>query len=90
MRDIGRPLIDQLEWFGFQHEAKEFLIWFCFKNETIIEEYFIGSKISKSSVTKHQAVVDVADMSDEEVMVGEKLVESDGPDLFADRYHHQT
>ena len=85
MRDIGRSLIDQLEWFGFQHEAKEFLVWFSFKNdgfaiETIIEEYFIGSKISKLSVTKNQAVVNVADMSDEEVMVGEKLVESDGPD----------
>ena len=95
MRDIGGTLIDQLERFCFKHEAEEFLIWFCFKNDgfsvkAIVQEHFIGSEISESPITKHQSVVDVSNVSNEEVMVGKELVKGDGPDLFTDGDNHQT
>ena len=95
MRDVGRSRIDQLEWFGFKHEAKELLIWFSFKDDgfsikTIIEEDFIWGKFDEAFVSKDETVVDIADVADEQVMVGKKLVEGNGPDLFTDGNHHQT
>ena len=41
-------------------------------------------------VSKNEAVVDIADVADEPVVVGKKLIEGDGPDLFTDGDNHQT
>ena len=95
MRDVRRALIDQLQWFCLQHEAKKFLTWFCFKNdgfsiETVVKEYFVRREIKKSSISKYQAVVNISNVTDEEMVVGEYLVKIDGPNLFADRDHHQA
>ena len=95
MRHIGRSLIYQLQWFCFEHEAKEFLVRFRFKNdgfpvETIIEKDFIRCKFCEAFGSKNETVVDVADVADEQVVVGKKLIEGDGPDLFTDGDNHQT
>ena len=88
-------MISQLQWFCFEHEAKKFLVRFSFKNdgfsvEAIIEKDFIWCKFCEAFVSKNETVVDVADVADEQVVVGKKLIEGDGPDLFTDGDNHQT
>ena len=88
-------MIYQFQWFGFEHEAKKFLIRFSFENdgfsvETIIQEDFIWCKCSEAFVTKDETVVDISDVTDEKVVVGEKLIEGNGPNLFTDGDDHQT
>ena len=41
LRDVGGSTIDQVEWFGFKHETKEFLIWFCLQHNLTGIESFI-------------------------------------------------
>ena len=90
---VGRSLVYQFQRFCLEHESKELLIRFRFKDdgfaiETIIKENFIGCKVKKTFVTKDQAIVDIPDVADEEGMVGKDLMEVDGPDLFADGDDH--
>jgi hypothetical protein len=89
---LGRS---QFQWLGFEHEAKEFLVRFSFKDdrfsvETIVKKDFIWGERSKASVSNDEAIVNISDMLDEQMMIGEKLVEGVVPDLFADGYHHKT
>ena len=58
-------VVDQLKWRCFQHEAEEFLIWFCFENngfsiEPIVKKDFIWSKIGEAFVSEDETVVDIA------------------------------
>ena len=85
--NVGWPLINQLERFCFKHEAKKFLVWFCleddgFSVESIIKKNFIWSKVSEAFVSKDEAIVDVADVTDEQMVVGKELMECNGPDLL--------
>ena len=83
---VGRTTIDEFEWVGFKHEAQELLVRFrfiCFPSSR-------GWKILKTPVTKDQSIVDIADVFDEEVVVGEDGFEVDGPNLFADGNHHEA
>ena len=62
--------MDQFQWFCFQHETEEFLIWFGFQDdgfsiEAFIQQYFIWWKISKTRITKDEAVINISDMSEE-------------------------
>ena len=60
----------QLQWFGFEHEAKEFLVRFRFENdgfsvESIVQKDFIRCEFHETFVSKDETVVDVADVADE-------------------------
>ena len=89
------PLIDQLKWFGFKHEAKEFLIWFGFEDdgfsiESVVKEDFIWCQCSEAFVSKYETIVNVTDVSNEQMMVGEKLMEGNGLNLFTDGDYHKA
>ena len=58
--------------------------------EAFRKENFIRGKITQAMVSKDQAVVHAANVSDEEVVVRESLFKIDGPNLFTDGHHHQT
>ena len=95
MGDVGGTKVDEFEWIGFKHETQELLIRFRFQHdefpiEAFVQEDFIRWKVTKAGVSQDQAIVDIPNVSDKEVVVGEDCFEVDGPDLFADGHHHQT
>ena len=95
MRDIGQSLVDQLQRFCFKHEAKKFLVRFRLENDgfsvqSFVQEDFIWCKCSEALVTKYGTIVSISDVSNEQKMIGEELVESAGPNLFTDRYYHKA
>ena len=95
MRHIGGTRVDEFERVCFKHEAQELLVRFGFKHnwlsiQAIIEEDFIWWEITKATISKNQAVVHIPDVSDEEVVVCENLLEVNGPDLLAHGHDHET
>ena len=95
MRDIGWSLINQLQGFCFEHKAKKFLVRFCLENdgfsvEAFVQEDFIWCKCSEALVTKDQTIVNISDVSNEQMMIGEDLVEGTGPNLFTDGNDHKA
>ena len=95
MRDICRSLVDQLQWFCFKHEAEKFLVRFCLKNdgfsiESVVQEDFIWCQCSEAFVSKYEAIVNISDVSNEQMMVGEKLMEGNGLNLFTDGDYHKA
>ena len=95
MRDIGRSLINQLQRFRFEHKTKKFLVRFCLENdgfsvEAFVQEDFIWCKCSEALVTEDETVVDRSDVSNEQMMIGEELVEGTGPNLFTDGNDHKA
>jgi len=86
---MSRSLIDQFQWLCFEHESKEFLIWFSFKDdrfsvETVIQQDLVWRKRGEAFVSEDETIVGISDMFDEQVVIGEKLVECVVPDLLAD------
>ena len=78
MRDIGWSLINQLQGFCFEHKPKKFLVRFCleddgFSVEAVVQENFIWCKFSEAFVTKDQTIVNISDVSNEQMMIGEDL-----------------
>ena len=72
---VYRTLINQFQWFCFQHEAKKFLFWFCFKDdgfsvEPVIKQHFVWWEMHEAGVPKDQTVVHVANVANEEVVIG--------------------
>ena len=72
MGDVGWSLVDQLKWFGFEHEAEKFLVWFCFENdgfsiEPIIEKNFVWSKVSEAFVSEDETIVDITNVTNEQI-----------------------
>ena len=59
-----------------------------FPIETIVEQDFIWCKVSEAFVPKDETVVDVANVTDKQVVVGKELTKGGGPDFFTDRDHH--
>jgi hypothetical protein len=51
---------------------------------------FIGWKLLEARVAKDESVVHIADVFDEEMMVGKELVEVDGPNLSTDGNNHEA
>ena len=95
MRDIGRSLVNQLQGFCFKHEAKEFLVRFRLENdgfsvESFVQEDFVWCKCSEALVTKYETIVNISDVSNEQMMIGEELVESTRPNLFTDGDYHKA
>ena len=95
MGDVGRTLIDQLQWFCLQRETEEFLIRFGFEDdgfpvETFIKQHFIWWEASKARIPKHEAVVHISDVANEQVVIGKDLFEVDGPNLFANGDNHEA
>ena len=95
MRDIRRSLVDQFQWFCFKHEAAKFLVRFSLKNdgfsiESVVQEDFIWCQCSEAFVSKYEAIVNISDVSNEQMMVGEKLMEGNGPNLFTDGDYHKA
>ena len=41
-------------------------------------------------VTQDQTIVHIANVANKKVMIGQDRFEAGGPDLFADRYHHEA
>ena len=87
----------EFKWLRFQHEAQEFLVRFRFENNgTTIKPFtqqdFIGMKLLKASVSKDQPAVDIPDMANEQVVIGQSLFEIDGPNLFTvtNGHNHET
>jgi len=80
---------------SLQDKAEKFLIGFSFKNdglsiETFTKQNFIWWKVLEAGIAKDESVVDVSDMFDEQIVVGQHLFEIDGPNLFTDGDNHQT
>ena len=95
MGNVGWSLVDQLKWLCFKHEAEKFLIWFCFEDdgfsiEPIVKRDFIWSKVSEAFVSEDETIVDITYVTNEQMVVGKKLMECDGPDLFAYGDNHQA
>ena len=87
MRDVGRSLINQLKRLRFEHETKKFLVRFCLENdgfsvEAFVQEDFIWCKCSEALVTEYETIVNISDVSNEQMMIGEELVEGTGPNFF--------
>ena len=95
MRDVGWSLIYQLQGFGFEHKPKEFLVRFSLEDdgfaiEAIVKKNFIWCKVCEAFVSKYQTIVNIADMPDEQMMVGEGLAKGTGPNLFTDGNDHKA
>ena len=76
-------------------KAKKFLARFCLENdgfsvEAFVQEDFIWCKCSEALVTKDQTIVNISDVSNEQMMIGENLVEGTGPNLFTDGNDHKA
>ena len=41
-------------------------------------------------VTKNKTIVDIANVANKKMMIGEDRLEAGCPDLFADGYHHEA
>ena len=61
-----------------------------FSIEAFIEKNFIRWEILESSISKDESIVNVADVSDEQVVIGQNLFEIDWPNLFTDGDNHQA
>ena len=73
----------------FEHKAQEFLAWSSFQDnwssvEALIEADLLRSKISKLDVSKKDPAVNIATVTNEKIMVGEKFFEVDGPNSLTD------
>ena len=95
MRDVCRSLVDQLQWFCFKHEAKKLLVRFRLENdgfsvESFVQEDFIWCECSEAFVSKYESIVYIADVSNEQMMIGEKLMEGNRPNLFTDGDYHKA
>ena len=95
MRDVGWSLIYQLQGFCFEHKPKEFLVRFSLEDdgfaiEAIVKKNFIWCKVCEAFVSKYQTIVNIADVSDEQMMVGEGLAKGTGPNLFTDGNDHKA
>ena len=53
-----------------------------FSIEAFIEQDFVWLKILGPRISKDEPVVNVADMFDKQIMIGQHLFEIDGPNLF--------
>ena len=65
---------DEFERIGFQHETEEFLVRFGLEHngfaiEAIIKEDFIWWQVAETSITQNETVVNVADVSNEKVVI---------------------
>jgi hypothetical protein len=74
LRNVGGSVVDEFQRFGFEHEAKELLIGFSFKDNwfsinACVQKDFVGWELLKTSIAKNESVVNVADMFNEGVMV---------------------
>ena len=74
MGDIGGTKIDEFERIGFKHETEEFLVRFSLEHnwfaiEAIIKEDFIWWQVAETSITQNETVVNVADVSNEKVVI---------------------
>ena len=74
MGDIGGTKIDKFERIGFKHETEEFLIRFSLEHngfaiEAIIKEDFIWGQVAETSIAQDETVVNVADVSNEKVVI---------------------
>ena len=95
MRDVGWSLIYQLQGFCFKHKPKKFLVRFCleddgFSVEAIVKKNFIGCKFGEAFVSKNQTIVNITDVPNEQMMIGEDLAESARPNLFTDGNDHKA
>ena len=95
MRDVCRSLVDQLQWFCFKHETKKFLVRFRleddgFSVESFVQEDFIWCKCSEALVSKYETIVYISDVSNEQMMIVEKLMECTRPNLFTDGDYHKA
>ena len=55
-----------------------------FAIEAIVKKNFIWCKVCEAFVSKYQTIVNIADMPDEQMMVGKGLAKGTGPNLFTD------
>jgi hypothetical protein len=95
LRNVGWATVDQFEWLGFKHEAREFLVWFRIQHnwttiETIIQEDLVRMQLLKTFVSEDQSIVDIPNVTDEQVVIAQGRFEIDGPNLFTDGTYHQT
>ena len=93
--DVGWSLINQLQGFGFEHKPKKFLVRFCLEDngfpvEAVVQENFIWRKFSEAFVTKNQTIVNISDVSNEQMMIGEDLAKGTGPNLLTDGNDHEA
>ena len=93
MRDIGWSLIDQLERFGFEHKPQKFLVRFSLENdgfsvEAIVEKNFVGCQFCEAFVTEDQTIVNISDVSNEQMVVRQELAKGVGPNLLTDGNDH--
>ena len=77
MRNVGWATVDQFEWLGFKHEAREFLVWFRIQHnwttiETIIQEDLVRMQLLKTFVSEDQSIVDIPNVTDEQVVIAVK------------------
>ena len=95
MRDVDWSLIYQLQGFCFKHKPKKFLVRFCLEDdgfavEAIVKKNFIWCKFGEAFVSKNQTIVNIADVPNEQMMIGEDLAESTRPNLFTDGNDHKA
>ena len=96
MGNIGWTEVDEFERIGFEHETKEFLVRFSFKDngfpivEAVVQKDFIRWQSLDVRITKNEAIVHVAGVANKEVVVVKNGFEIRGPDLFADGDHHEA
>jgi len=88
-------VVDEFQRLGFKHETKKLLVRFHFQDdglsiEAFLKKDFIGWKLLEARVAKDESVVHIADVFDEEMMVGKELVEVDGPNLSTDGNNHEA
>ena len=88
-------MVDEFQRLGFKHETKKLLVRFHFQDdglsiEAFLKKDFIGWKLLEARVAKDESVVHIADVFDEEMMVGKELVEVDGPNLSTDGNNHEA
>ena len=92
---IGWSLINQLQRFCFEHEPKKFLVSLCleddgFSIEAVVEENFIGYQFCEALVTEDQTIVNISDVSNEQMVVWKNLAEGTGPNLLTDGNDHEA
>ena len=79
-------------WFR-AYKPKKFLIRFSleddgFSVESIVEKNFIGCQLCEAFVTKDQTIVNIPDVSNEQMMVRQDLAKGIGPNLLTDGDDH--
>ena len=53
-------------------------------------EDLVRMPLLKTFVSEDQSIVDITNVTDEQVVIARGLFEIDGPNLFTDRNYHQT